>query len=85
MSDPLYNEVEVGSMPRLSKRASKKAKRGRMHEEMSKFKKGDLHSGSKHGRVVKSRAQAIAIGSSESGQSKKNRKKRGKHALRKRT
>lgn len=63
-------------MPRLSKRASKKAKRGRMREEMDKFKKGKLHSGSKTGRVVKSRAQAIAIGLSESGQSKKRRVKK---------
>ena len=44
--------------------------------EMHKFKHGDLHSGSKNGRVVKSRAQAIAIGLSESGQSRKRRKKR---------
>ena len=63
-------------MPRLSKRASKKAKRSRMKTEMHKFKHGDLHSGSKNGRVVKSRAQAIAIGLSESGQSRKRRKKR---------
>jgi hypothetical protein len=62
-------------MPRLSKKASKKAKRNRMHEEMHKFKHGELHSGSKHGPVVRSRAQAIAIGLSESGQSKKRRKK----------
>ena len=77
--DPLYNEVELASMPRLSKRASKKAKRGRMHEEMHKFKHGSLRSSS--GRTVKTRAQAIAIGLSESGQS---RKKRTKKARRKR-
>lgn len=63
-------------MPRLSKRASKRAKRGRMSEEMDKFKRGELRSGSKHGRVVKSRAQAIAIGLSESGQSRKRAKKK---------
>ena len=34
---------------------------GTMHE----FKHGILHSGSKHGPIVKSRAQAIAIGMSE--------------------
>jgi Family of unknown function (DUF6496) len=76
VNDPLYNEVELSSMPRLSKRASKKAKRSRMKTEMGKFKEGKLHSGSKAGRVVKSRAQAIAIGLSESGQSRKNRKKK---------
>jgi hypothetical protein len=62
-------------MPRLSKRASKKAKRGRMKTEMEKFKEGKLHSGSKEGRLVKSRKQAIAIGLSESGQSRKRKKK----------
>jgi hypothetical protein len=44
-----------------------------MHTEMHKFKQGSLHSGSKKGPVVKSRAQAIAIGLSESRQSKKRR------------
>ncbi len=43
---------------------------------MKEFKAGKLHSGSKKGPKVKSRAQAIAIGLSESGQSKKARKKR---------
>lgn len=60
-------------MPRLSKKASKKAKRTRMHAEMHKFKHGTLHSGSKTGPGVKSRAQAIAIGLSESGQSNKRK------------
>jgi hypothetical protein len=32
---------------------------------MHKFKAGKLHSGSKHGKTVKSRAQAIAIMMSE--------------------
>jgi hypothetical protein len=32
---------------------------------MHEFKGGELHSGSKHGPLVKSRAQAIAIGLSE--------------------
>ena len=66
-------------MPKLSKKASKKAKRTRMHEEMHKYKHGVLHSGSKHGPVVKSRAQAIAIGLSESGQSRKKVGKAKKH------
>lgn len=34
---------------------------GAMHE----FREGELHSGSKHGPVVRNRAQAIAIGLSE--------------------
>jgi hypothetical protein len=47
-----------------------------VHTEMHKFKHGTLHSGSKHGPLVKSRKQAIAIALSESGQSKR---KRGGH------
>jgi hypothetical protein len=39
--------------------------------EMSKYKHGTLHSGSKTGPKVKSRAQAVAIALSESGQSKR--------------
>ena len=35
--------------------------KGTMHE----FKAGKLHSGSKHGPIVKSRKQAIAIGMSQ--------------------
>lgn len=66
-------------MPKLTKKAPKKAKRERMHEEMHKFKHGELHSGSKKGPIVKSRAQAIAIGLSESGQSKKKVGKARKH------
>jgi len=62
-------------MPKLGRGASKKAKRARMKAEMHKFKHGSLHSGSKKGPVVKSRRQAIAISLSESGQSKKRRKK----------
>ena len=45
-----------------------------MHQEMHKFKVGNLHSGSKKGPIVKSRAQAIAIGLSESRQSKRKGK-----------
>ncbi len=58
-------------MPKLGPGASKKAKQNRMHDEMSKFKSGSLHSGSKKGPKVKSRAQAIAIAMNESGQGKK--------------
>ena len=41
-----------------------------VHDVMSKYKHGTLHSGSKKGPVVKSRKQAIAIGMSEGGISK---------------
>jgi Family of unknown function (DUF6496) len=69
-------------VPKLKRGASKKAKRGRMYDEMHKFKHGTLRSGSKHGPKVQSRSQAIAIGLSESGQSKRKvgKRSRGKRA-----
>lgn len=45
-----------------------------IEQEMHKFKRGELHSGSKHGPRVKDRKQAIAIALKESGQSKYGRK-----------
>ena len=54
--------------------ASTRQKR-KVHRVMKEHKQGKLRSGS--GKKVKSRKQAIAIAMSESGQSKK-RKKRGK-------
>ena len=42
---------------------------------MRKYSKGELHSGSKEGPVVKSRKQAIAIAMSEAGMKKKPAKK----------
>ena len=41
---------------------------------MKEFKTGKLHSGSKKGPVVKSKAQGIAIALSEAGLSKKKGK-----------
>jgi hypothetical protein len=41
---------------------------------MHKFKEGDLHSGSKKGPAVKSRAQAIAIMLSEKREAQKGKK-----------
>lgn len=49
-----------------------RAKRGKMQKVMDEFKSGTLHSGSKRGPKVTSRAQAIAIGLKQSGQSKYN-------------
>ncbi len=42
-----------------------------VHEEMHKFKYGQLHSGSPTGPLVKDRQQAIAIALSEAGLSNK--------------
>ena len=73
----LHSEVALSSleddMPKLSAGAPKEEKQERMKEEMGKYKDGMLHSGSKRGRIVKSRKQAIAIGLSEAGLSKKKR------------
>lgn len=52
---------------------TKKQKQAVVHTEMSKFKSGGLHSGSKSGPVVKNRKQAVAIAMSESGQRKKRK------------
>jgi hypothetical protein len=51
-----------------------KSKKEIVKMEMSKFKHGDLHSGSKKGKIVKNPKQAIAISLSESGQSNKKKK-----------
>lgn len=62
-------------MPILSSSAPKSAKQARMKTEMDKWKRGDLHSGSKTGPVVENQKQAIAIGLHESGQSKYSKRK----------
>jgi hypothetical protein len=60
-------------MPKLGPDASKEDKAERVHEEMGKFKRGTLHSGSRKGPIVKSRDQAIAISMSEAGTSRKSK------------
>lgn len=55
---------------------TKKQKKAGMHTVMDEFKHGDLHSGSKSGPKVKSRKQAIAIGLSQTGQSRKGKRKK---------
>jgi len=47
----------------------------KVEKVMREYKKGELHSGSKNGPVVKSREQAIAIALSEANQSVKRKKK----------
>ena len=64
-------------MPETTPR-TKKAKRAAMKTVMHEFKKGKLRSGSPRGPKVKSRAQAIAIGLNESGQSDRSKAARNK-------
>lgn len=57
----------------LSKSASgfrKKKRQAKMAKTMGEFKRGQLHSGSKHGPMVKSRNQAIAIAISQAKKAK---------------
>ncbi|CAB5194478.1 hypothetical protein UFOVP176_11 [uncultured Caudovirales phage] len=55
-------------------KAGKQAKVGKV---MKEYKAGTLHSGSKTGPAVTSRAQAIAIGMSEAGMTSKKKTKKG--------
>ena len=57
-----------------TKPKTKTAKQAKVGKVMKEYKAGELHSGSKSGPKVTSRAQAIAIGLSESGQTRKKKK-----------
>lgn len=58
--------------------------REQVRQEMHKYKRGDLHSGSQRGPKVRSRKQAIAISLSEAGLSRKSKRgsKRGRRSRR---
>jgi ribosomal protein L21E len=62
--------VTESPMAKAYKKADKK-----ISKVMREYKKGELHSGSKTGPVVKSRKQAVAIALSEAGKSKTGKKK----------
>ncbi len=55
-----------------------KKPKSKMKKVMENYSEGKLHSGSKKGPVVTDKAQALAIGISESGKSKKPSKRRSK-------
>ena len=54
----------------MKKPTTKAGKTAKMDKVMKEYASGALHSGSKKGPKAKSRAQAVAIGLSESGQSR---------------
>ena len=54
----------------------KTLKHGKMKKVMGEFKRGTLHSGSKHGPKVTDHDQAMAIAMSEAGMGKKKKKKK---------
>ena len=58
------------------KPTTKAGKQAKVQTVMHEFKHGSLHSGSKKGPIVKSRRQAVAIALSQSGQSRKKKRKR---------
>ncbi len=59
----------------MAKRKTTKRQQAKVGKVMGEFKRGKLHSGSKKGPRVRSRKQAIAIAMSESGQSRKGKKR----------
>jgi hypothetical protein len=69
------------STPRSHAAEKKPARaKGKVKKVMREFKRGELHSGSKKGPVVRSRKQAVAIALKEAGVS--NTQKRKKKATR---
>jgi len=57
----------------MAKGKESRKEKKKVHKVMSEFKHGELHSGSKKGPLVSNPKQAIAIGMSEAGISKKKK------------
>jgi hypothetical protein len=79
--NPNFNDVQTTTlrsrtMP-IGPTKTKAQKQRVMHTEMHKFSQGKLHSGSSKGPVVTNPKQAIAIGLSESHQSKPPSQRKG--------
>lgn len=60
----------------IRKPTTKAGKKKVMADEMRRFKKGELHSGSAKGPKVKDRKQAVAIAMHEAGDGKRTSKDR---------
>lgn len=61
----------------MAAKKSSDKKQKKVEKVMGEYKRGELHSGSKKGPVVKSKKQAVAIAMSEAGMSKdKNKRKK---------
>ena len=65
----------------IKKPKTKKAKKAVVKREMSRFKAGKLHSGSKKGPIVTNPKQAVAISLSSAGVKKKNKKRMKKRKV----
>lgn len=52
-------------MKKKGKMKEKKKQKTKVSKVLSEFKAGELHAGSKKGPIVKSKAQALAIGLNE--------------------
>jgi len=68
--DPVHIAMKHPNRLGAAKKRKKLGKKDKVHTVLSEFKRGTLHSGS--GGIVKNRKQAIAIGMSEAGISKKS-------------
>lgn len=64
-------------MPRPRRKSkTTPAQKAKVKKVMEEWETGRLHSGSKKGPIVRSQKQAIAIALSQSGQSRRRKKKR---------
>jgi hypothetical protein len=63
----------LNSHPPIGGTMGKSKGKKKIEKVMGEYKRGELHSGSKSGPVVKSKKQAVAIAMSEAGMEKKKK------------
>lgn len=66
-----HNSSKATTQRRMKVKKIAAKKKSKVKKVMKEFEKGDLHSGSKKGPVVKNKDQALAIGYSEAKKGKK--------------